>query len=414
MGNEKINNLLLQVGSLLKSYDKIAKATGENFNIFTVMGMESNEVKTHSAIIGELLNPKGSHGMEDKLLKHFIKIVIAPLYENKKEEFENKFNFKFESTKCHLEDFAGKISDDKTEGGRMDIVIKDDGDKVFLIENKINAGEQINQILRYKNFYPNAPILFLTLRGDDAESAQTLEKNIDYFTISYEQNIIPWLEECLKETVKHAMLREVLSQYINLIKKLTHQTLNNELKMEISELIKNNFSSALEITNNYNSVKKEVIDLFWDKLKLSIQEKLVNKYWIVKQDLRLISKYNHLLFSLNENDNAFLYYRFHIIDGVVECGIILKEGKGKDVFQKIDSKLYHSGFISSSYQSVIWKKDDEFDFSDPEQLTKMNNDIAFDENNQLNKLSDKVVKFINENEKLYKSILEDNLIQKTN
>lgn len=38
MENEKIKHLLNQVGGLLKSYDKIAKATGENFNIFTVMG----------------------------------------------------------------------------------------------------------------------------------------------------------------------------------------------------------------------------------------------------------------------------------------------------------------------------------------------------------------------------------------
>lgn len=47
----KTNHLLSQVSGLLKSYEKLAKSTGENFNIFSVMGMESNEVKTHSAII---------------------------------------------------------------------------------------------------------------------------------------------------------------------------------------------------------------------------------------------------------------------------------------------------------------------------------------------------------------------------
>jgi len=66
MENEKIKHLPNQGGSLLKSYNKIAKETGENFNIFTVMGMQSNEVKTHSAIIGELLNPKGSHGLGER------------------------------------------------------------------------------------------------------------------------------------------------------------------------------------------------------------------------------------------------------------------------------------------------------------------------------------------------------------
>lgn len=274
MGNEKTKHLLNQVGGLLKSYDKIAKATGENFNIFTVMGMESNEVKTHSAIIGELLNPKGSHGLEDKPLRLFIKLIVEPLYKNNDEVFANKFSFNFENTRSYVEDFAGKINEEVTEGGRIDIVIKDNKNKVFLIENKIYAGEQKNQLIRYKNLYPNAPILFLTLYGKDAESAQELEKNKDYFTISYELDIILWLEECVKEAVKYPMLREVICQYINLIKKLTHQTINQELKKEIMDLIKNNFLEALEIKNNYDKAKNEVISEFWKELENSVQSDL--------------------------------------------------------------------------------------------------------------------------------------------
>jgi hypothetical protein len=264
----KTNYLLNQVGSLLKSYEKLAKSTGENFNIFSVMGMESNEVKTHSAIIGELLNPKGSHGLEDKLLKLFIELVVKPLYrleDGTYGKFEEKFNFDFESTCSKVEEFAGAINNDATEGGRIDIVIKDNKEKVFLIENKIYASEQKNQLGRYNKFYPNAPILFLTLDGKDSETAHELEKNNHYFTISYENEILLWLQECVKEAVKFPMLREVIYQYINLIKKLTNQTMNTELKKEISELIKSNFIESSQIANNFEEVKNTIIiDFFKD------------------------------------------------------------------------------------------------------------------------------------------------------
>ena len=72
---EKINYLLNQVGSLLKSYEKLAKSTGENFNIFSVMGMERDEVKTHSRVIAERLNPKGSHSQGSVFLKIFFQEI---------------------------------------------------------------------------------------------------------------------------------------------------------------------------------------------------------------------------------------------------------------------------------------------------------------------------------------------------
>lgn len=279
---EKINYLLNQVGSLLKSYEKLAKSTGENFNIFSVMGMESNEVKTHSAIIGELLNPKGSHGLEDKPLKLFVELVVKPLYrleDGTYGNFEEKFNFDFESTCSKVEEFAGKISEDSTEGGRIDIVIKDNKEKVFLIENKIYAGEQKNQLGRYNKFYPNAPILFLTLDGKDSETAHELEKNNHYFTISYEKEILLWLQECVKEAVKFPMLREVIYQYINLIKKLTNQTMNTELKKEISELIKNNFIESSQIANNFEEVKNEIITDFFKDVAIAFNQSNENIDW---------------------------------------------------------------------------------------------------------------------------------------
>ena len=74
---EKINlstikNLLENVHVIQNKYDDIADITGEKFNIFSVLNLTSNEVRTHSAFIGELLNIKGSHGLKDIPLQLFI------------------------------------------------------------------------------------------------------------------------------------------------------------------------------------------------------------------------------------------------------------------------------------------------------------------------------------------------------
>ena len=51
------------------------RAQGNSFNIFNVLGMTSNEVKLHSALIVEMLDPNGSHGMKDLFLKAFIEAL---------------------------------------------------------------------------------------------------------------------------------------------------------------------------------------------------------------------------------------------------------------------------------------------------------------------------------------------------
>lgn len=72
MEEQNIQNLLKDVQSKIDLYEKHKELSGENFNIFSIMGMESDEVFTHSAIISELLNPKGSHGLGSKPLELFI------------------------------------------------------------------------------------------------------------------------------------------------------------------------------------------------------------------------------------------------------------------------------------------------------------------------------------------------------
>lgn len=104
---EKTAYLLDTIRKIINNYEENSIKSGERFNIFSILKLENNEVKTHSALLGELLNPKGSHGMKTAFLELFLNEV-----------FENKRYLIPESTSINIEEHIGKINSDYTEGGK--------------------------------------------------------------------------------------------------------------------------------------------------------------------------------------------------------------------------------------------------------------------------------------------------------
>ncbi len=127
----QFKTLLEQVNTLNNHYKRINDLTGENFNIFRILKLESSEVRLHSAFLAELLNPKGNHGQKDTFLKLFVDIFC----------FKNN-PIDTESCRVVIEKHTGFISEDQTEGGRIDIIITDKSKNQIIIENKIYAGDQ--------------------------------------------------------------------------------------------------------------------------------------------------------------------------------------------------------------------------------------------------------------------------------
>jgi hypothetical protein len=68
---KKVTVLLKEVELLQKHQKEIEIIKGETFNIFSILGVESKENKTHSSFIAELLNPNGSHYMNAVFLEAF-------------------------------------------------------------------------------------------------------------------------------------------------------------------------------------------------------------------------------------------------------------------------------------------------------------------------------------------------------
>lgn len=306
-----IHHLFNQVKTIVKVYEKHTELTGENFNIFRIMNMERDEVNTHSAIIAELLNPKGSHGLGCKPLELFIKNTISE---------DSNFSFDCGSAYCHKELYIGKINDDKTEGGRVDIIVKDRNNEFIVIENKIDALEQENQLSRYKTKYPKSNLFFLTPNGDESKSKDAPE----YHVISYKEHILKWVEACTKEAFGMPMVREILNHYAILIRKLTDQSTNKEMEEEMQKLIKENYQESLEIYRNFETSKQAIINDFFDELLEKCKNKDTLKGWnltIDKGGIFETKRFKTLLIS-DKNAKFFFYLRYRFINDEIFMGIV--------------------------------------------------------------------------------------------
>ena len=205
---------------------------GENFNLFSILSIERYELK-HSALIANLLDPKGSHGCGDAFLRAFFEIALKG----------TAYPFE-ECTLPHsyTEYYTGPIAGDT--GGRIDILVTS-SDYGLIIENKIYAGDQDKQLTRYDNYGKETfgaggyLLVYLTLYGYDASKESTATKSaeeVGYLRLSYAEDILRWLEQCVRLADNKPLVRESLNQYIRTIKQLTYQDMNQENIQTIIDL----------------------------------------------------------------------------------------------------------------------------------------------------------------------------------
>ena len=204
---------------------------GENYNLFSILSIERYELK-HSALIANLLDPEGSHGCGDAFLRAFFEIALKG----------TDYPFKSSSPDSYTEYYTGPIAGDT--GGRIDILVKS-SQYGLIIENKIYAGDQDKQLIRYDNYgkeifgADGCLLVYLTLYGCDASKESTATKSaeeVGYLRLSYAEDILRWLEQCVRLAYDKPLVRESLNQYIRTIKQLTYQDMNQEDIQKIIDL----------------------------------------------------------------------------------------------------------------------------------------------------------------------------------
>ncbi len=341
----EINFLLKKIETIRKHHLEIESILGEDFNVFKVIGLTTEEVRLHSAFLAELLNPKGSHGQKEIFLKLFL----------------SQFNiedFDYENAFVELEHNIGQKSGEGiyAKGGRIDIYIKDNKGNDIIIENKIDARDQPDQLMRYYN-YSKKNVFYLTKKGMDASelSAHNLVSGKDYVAISYEKDIINWLEACKKESVNQPLLREGITHYINLIKYLTNQSTNKAMSEEIVKTIlesTESISVASEIARNFNKVKGTLQKKFWKELISALLENgleienleefeksLGDKVWSFYNSNRNREKYYGLWVLVFENDDLSIHWGCEI-ESLLYSGFTLEKGGKGGISNNEENKMY--------------------------------------------------------------------------
>ena len=237
---------------------------GENYNLFSILSIERYELK-HSALIANLLDPKGSHGCGDAFLRAFFEIALKGTA------------YPFESSTppdSYTEYYTGPIVGDT--GGRIDILVKSSR-YGLIIENKIYAGDQDKQLTRYDNYGKKTfgadkyLLAYLTLYGYDASKESTATKSaeeVGYLRLSYAEDILRWLEQCARLAYDKPLVRESLNQYIRTIKQLTYQDMNPKNIQKIIDLAVDHPEVVATLSSNRDAIAQEIREKYiFGKLK---------------------------------------------------------------------------------------------------------------------------------------------------
>ena len=278
--NDIINilNQVRIVSQKIKEQRKEKFERGENYNIFNDLGFMSDEVHLHSMFLANLLNPKGSHGQRGKFLEAFLKMLHKSFPAISADNLE----LDTANASVEVEKYIGRQTD--SEGGRIDIYLTD-GKHSIIIENKIYAGDQHHQMLRYWNYGMSQKgndteksfvLIYLTLDGcsPSKESLGEDLKENDIVCLSYKSDIRGWLDRCVELASRTPLVRETINQYISTIDILTNNVMEDNKELLDILCKEENLDAVFDIIYSKENLINHIInDEFIPKLKDLAEDK---------------------------------------------------------------------------------------------------------------------------------------------
>lgn len=222
---------------------KSREIQGETFNVFSLCGVDHYEL-WHSKILAEFLNPGGSHGQGAQFLQSFAKMF--------------QLGCVFSDDTSVSTEVTSYIKDLRI--GRFDILIEDIANKsVCIIENKIFAGEQEEQLNRYHKWLKtnrsgwNWRLVFLTL---DGHGSVTMSDENQYLRIAYVSNanhpsLADWIEGCANSVKEIPRLCYTFVQYKDHIQKLANG--DKAMNEQLMKTFEGNMAAAQSIYENYKT-----------------------------------------------------------------------------------------------------------------------------------------------------------------
>ena len=362
--NDIINilNQVRIVSRKIKEQRKEKFERGENYNIFYDLGFMSDEVHLHSMFLANLLNPKGSHGQRGKFLEAFLKM----LQKSFPAISADRLVLDTANASVEVEKYIGRQTD--SEGGRIDIYFTD-GKHSIIIENKIYAGDQHHQMLRYWNYGMSQKgddteksfvLIYLTLDGCSPSKdslGEDLKEN-DIVCLSYKSDIRGWLDRCVELASRTPLVRETINQYISTIDILTNNVMEDNKELLDILCKEENLDAIYDIANNKNIVVNRIInEVFIPKLRDLAESKgltmgdnctenWMEESWAGASFYNPKWKYLKLVFEFERRGLGSLIFGFHTKD---EDGVKREDVKDWEKVQK----NYSTKDVNN--QCWIWK-----------------------------------------------------------
>ncbi|EAK6286264.1 hypothetical protein CK568_01100 [Campylobacter lari] len=304
---EDLKDFLDKFASFKKERMQERKRLGKNdYNPLLKVLPAHDEVNLHSGILNSLLDPSEIHEQGRLFLDLFLE-------------------------KIGLKEWFGESDDVKVlkEYKNIDIYIHN-GIKHIILENKIWASDQYEQISRYIDILnqqgvsykdieniENIAVIYLTLDGrkpskkslDEWEIENTknelfLKKDDDkvlYRQISYEVEILNWLQECQERVKNICSLSQAIEFYKDVIKTLINK---KESDMDIVNFLKDEKKESycelvLEICKKKDDIFKQCL--------VEICKSLNFENWEIKYDTRV--PHMPFIFKPTTNDDDY-YFAF--------------------------------------------------------------------------------------------------------
>ncbi|MXY51295.1 MAG: hypothetical protein F4Y86_02015 [Gammaproteobacteria bacterium] len=235
----------------LRNRHQVRRDSGSQFNIFATLRSSSDEVNLHSRFLHALLDRREPDGQR-KNLEDFL------------------------TTVAKVEGFPTYRASVGREIDNIDLLIQShDQKQALVIENKIWAGDQEQQLWRYwkklrRRGYPCGGIhlLYLTPFGDPP-SAQSIG-NLQCSRVSYRDHLPRWLARCGHRAWREPALRESIVQYLDLILNLTnsHPYMNDLKNLCLDD---ENLILAQDLTRAIVEAKTDLIVPFWSTMDQQIR-----------------------------------------------------------------------------------------------------------------------------------------------
>lgn len=227
--------LLQQTTNIRDKHEALKQQIGGNFNIFSILHVDQ-QAEAIGRFLYDLLNPLGSHYQGDLYVTLFAKYVLHTKLDEE------------------IQVFRAYVTKDNE---RIDLVIQTRSQFFPIMLALEEPGTLPTKV--------NTPIYYMTKFGHIPPYSRT-----NIIAVSFEKDIVRFTKQaiCHYETIKRPPLREVLLQFLQMLRRMTNQ-LGDEQQLELEQTLSSSpemMKSAFAIEKTMQQTKLTLIQRIFEDL----------------------------------------------------------------------------------------------------------------------------------------------------